>query len=146
VIEWSFLEEHMITRLTHVCLSTADLEKSIEYYGKLGFTPVFRLTRGGRPYGVYLKISDSQFIEIFEDRDMEKPVNTGILHFCLETENLDGLIADLDSKGVEHTEKKLGCDNTWQIWLTDPDGNSFEIHSYTEKSAQFSGGTIEADW
>jgi hypothetical protein len=42
--------------------------------------------------------------------------------------------------------EKLGCDDTWQIWLKDPDGNAFEVHQYTPKSMQFTGGTVEADW
>jgi hypothetical protein len=43
--------------------------------------------------------------------------------------------------------KKLGCDRTWQIWLSDPDGNQSEVHQYTEKSAQLTtGGSVEVDW
>ena len=55
-----------------------------------------------------------------------------------------------EARGSQQTlnrlAKKLGCDQTWQIWLEDPDGNSFEVHQYTPESAQFMGGSVEADW
>jgi len=73
-------------------------------------------------------------------------VNTGIMHFCLESTDIDDLVQMLDSQGILHTDKKMGCDNTWQVWLTDPDGNAFEVHQYTKDSMQRIGGEAEIDW
>jgi catechol 2,3-dioxygenase-like lactoylglutathione lyase family enzyme len=136
----------MFARIAHVCLNVQNLERSLAFYTRLGLTPVFRFTRQGKLFGVYLKLAEASFIEIFEDPQLASPVNTGLLHFCLETSDLDGLMADLRQRGIALKEKKLGCDDTWQIWLEDPDGNAFEVHQYTEKSRQFTGGTVEADW
>jgi lactoylglutathione lyase/glyoxylase I family protein len=136
----------MFKRIAHVCLNVKNLERSLDFYTRVGFQPVFRFTREGRPFGVYLKLAEASFVEIFEDPKLETPVNTGLVHFCLETDDLDNLMADLKSRGIGFSEKKLGCDDTWQIWLKDPDGNAFEVHQYTPKSMQFVGGTIEADW
>jgi len=136
----------MFKRIAHLCLNVKNLERSLDFYTRLGLEPVFRFTRKGKPFGVYLKLAEASFIEIFEDDKLETPVNTGLVHFCLETEDLDQLMADLRERGVDYSDKKLGCDNTWQIWLKDPDGNPFEVHQYTGKSMQFTGGTVEADW
>jgi lactoylglutathione lyase len=136
----------MFKRIAHVCLNVKNLEGSLDFYTRLGFEPVFRFTRGGKLFGVYLKLAEATFIEIFEDANLETPVNTGLVHFCLESDDLDTLMADLRSRGIAFTPKKLGCDDTWQIWLKDPDGNAFEVHQYTPKSMQFVGGTVEADW
>lgn len=136
----------MLKRIAHVCLNVKNLDRSLDFYTRLGFVPVFRFTRAGKPFGVYLRLAESTFIEIFEDPTLEVPVNTGLLHFCLETDDLDGMMAELGAKGIAFTEKKLGCDHTWQIWLKDPDGNAFEVHQYTPGSMQFTGGTVEADW
>ncbi len=136
----------MFKRIAHVCLNVKDLDRSLDFYTRVGFEPAFRFTRQGRPFGVYLKLAEASFIEIFEDPNLLAPVNTGLVHFCLESEDLDKLMADLRSRGIECSEKKLGCDNTWQIWLEDPDGNAFEIHQYSPTSMQFTGGTVEADW
>jgi lactoylglutathione lyase/glyoxylase I family protein len=132
--------------LAHVCINVKNLERSMEYYQKLGLKPKFKFTRQGEHFGHYLEIGKDHYIELFENPDMEAPVNTGLVHFCLECKNLDNLIRKLDSKGISHTCKKLGCDNTYQIWLTDPDGNAFEVHQYTAKSLQKTGGEVEADW
>jgi hypothetical protein len=38
--------------------------------------------------------------------------------------------------GYETTEKKLGSDQSWQIWTTDPNGVRIEFHQYTADSSQ----------
>jgi len=136
----------MFTRLAHVCLSVKDLERSLAYYEKLGLRPLFDFTRKGARFGVYMKIADGSYVEIFEDPDMGPVANNGILHFCLETADLDATMAQLAERGVSCTPKKLGVDNTWQTWLEDPDGNKFEVHQYTPASTQSTGGSVEADW
>jgi lactoylglutathione lyase len=137
----------MFKRIAHVCLNVKNLERSLEFYTRLGCEPVFRFTRKGGLFGVYLRLAPSSFIEIFEDSTLATPpVNSGLAHFCLETEDLDGLLAELGSRGIAASDKKLGCDATWQIWLADPDGNRFEVHEYTKQSMQRTGGTVEADW
>ncbi len=136
----------MFKRIAHVCLNVRDLQRSLDFYTRLGCEPVFRFTKQGKPFGIYLKLAESTFIEIFEQRDLQPSPNASLQHFCLETGDLHRLMADLRAHGVEFTEKKLGCDNTWQIWLQDPDGNRFEVHQYTDTSLQFAGGTVEADW
>jgi lactoylglutathione lyase len=136
----------MLKRIAHVCLNVKNLDRSLDFYTRLGFEPVFRFTRAGKPFGVYLRLAESTFIEIFEDPTLQTPVNTGLVHFCLETDDLDGMVRELAAQGIAFTDKKLGCDHTWQIWLKDPDGNAFEVHQYTPKSMQFTGGTVEADW
>ena len=136
----------MFKRIAHVCLSVKDLDRSIAFYQKLGLTVLFRFTRKGEKFGVYMKIDEGSFVEMFEDLDMGPVVNNGILHFALETDDIDAVVAQLTERGVACTPKKLGVDNTWQTWMEDPDGNRFEVHQYTPASTQFTGGTVEADW
>ena len=137
----------MFKRIAHVSLKTKDLQKSLEYYSKLGFTVQFMFTSEGADYGAYLKIGPGNFIEIFEDKTLETVVNNGIAHFCLETDSIDAVIEKLTALQVPFTPKKFGCDSSWQIWLADPDGNQFEVHHYTEKSMQLrEGASVEIDW
>ena len=135
----------VFTRIAHVCLYVKDLLRSVEFYGKLGFRKRFAFTKEGKLYGAYLEFGDGNFIELFEDADG----NYGrgrLAHFCLETPDIDAAIAFFTEHGVEFRPKKLGCDKTYQIWLTDPDGNDFEFHQYTPKSSQLVGGDVEVDW
>jgi len=133
-------------RIAHICLNVKNLERSRDYYRKLGFADGFKFTRKGRDYGLYLEIADQTYIEMFEDPNLGPAVNPNLAHFCLESDDLDAFMAHLDAQGMAYTPKKMGCDFTWQIWLEDPDGNKFEIHQYSDKSAQKLGGVVEADW
>ena len=136
----------MFKRIAHICLNVENLDRSINFYSKLGFKTVFKFTRGGKFFGAYLKISENNFIEIFENPAAEKTNSSGIAHFCLEADDIDLIISSLEKSGISHTDKKLGCDGTYQIWMKDPDGYDFEVHQYTENSSQFTAKNVEADW
>ena len=45
-------------------------------------------------------------------------------------------MAEIRAKGIAVTDPFLAMDESWQAWITDPDGNRIEIHQYTEKSWQ----------
>jgi lactoylglutathione lyase/glyoxylase I family protein len=136
----------MITRLAHVCVHVSNINTAMDFYGKkLGLPVKFIFEKKGRLGGAYFEIGNSTFIEVFEVPDL-KVVNTGIAHFCLETDDMDAFMRDMKSKGLACSDKKLGCDESWQTWLQDPDGNKFEVHEYTGKSYQRHGGTAEIDW
>ncbi len=134
-------------KIAHVCLNVKDLNRSIEYYTRLGFKKKFFFHKNEKLYGVYLEFGSGNFIELFEDSNLDLSAPAGRLaHFCLETDNIDEVMKSLSARGIEFTEKKLGCDNTYQIWLKDPDGNAFEVHQYTDKSSQFTKQDVEVDW
>jgi lactoylglutathione lyase/glyoxylase I family protein len=136
----------MICRLAHVCLHVSNLQASLDFYeGVLELPRKFQFRKGEQLYGAYLEVGPRNYIELFE-RPGLAPQNTGIVHFCLETPDIDEAIRTLEQKSVEHTEKKLGADNSWQIWVTDPDGNRIELHQYTDESSQLNGGEVEVNW
>ena len=43
-------------------------------------------------------------------------------------------------------QKKVGCDHSPQAWLEAPGGTRVELHEYTDKSLQLTGGVCEVDW
>lgn len=45
----------------------------------------------------------------------------------------------LGAGGYAVTEKKLGADQSWQAWTTDPSGVRIEFHQYTAHSSQVTG-------
>ena len=137
----------MFKRIAHICLFTTNLPRLAGFYSKLGCSVQFKFTRKGDAFGTYLKIAPDSFIEIFEREDARNTTFPTLNHFALEIDNIDVLITRLKKAGISFTEKKLGVDNTWQIWLTDPDGNQFEVQQYSRKSMQRTGGqAVEADW
>lgn len=136
----------MITKIAHVCLSSKDLGKSIAFYKEiLKLRPKFHFRKGKKIVGVYFEVAKGNYIEIFP-RETGATVNTGIKHFCLETKNIRKLGQWFDKKGIKHTELTLGCDNSWQTWIKDPDGNNIEFHQYASKSAQYTGRDVQVNW
>ena len=134
----------MITRLAHVCIHTQDLGATEAFYRDVfAAERAFSFERAGEPHGYYLKFGDRSYLEVFPG---EPGAVGNINHLCLETDDLDALIARARTHGHAVTDKKLGCDHSWQCWLTDPNGVRLEVHQYTEKSLQHRGGVARVDW
>jgi predicted enzyme related to lactoylglutathione lyase len=45
-------------------------------------------------------------------------------------------VADIRGRGIEVGDIKLGSDQSYQAWITDPDGNRIELHQFTAESLQ----------
>src|SRR5690606_36281353 len=55
-----------VSRITHIAIKVTDIEATLGFYvGQLGFEEMFRLDRDGKLWIVYLRISDTQYLEIF---------------------------------------------------------------------------------
>ena len=136
----------MSLSIAHICIKTESLEKTERFYTKaLGCAKVFDFTKEGRQVGCYLKVTDRQFIEMFDEKVPQKEPSH-MAHLCLETDDIDAMIKQLNHAGVETTPKKKGCDHTYQTWFKDPNGIDIELHQYTEKSTQHTGQDVEIDW
>ena len=129
----------MIKALAHVCFHVADLDNSIAFYeDKLGLRHAFDLKGGdGNRFGSYLHAGGRSFIELFQHALAGKADGQSYAHLSLEADDIEAAVADLRAKGVEVTDPVLAIDNNWQAWLTDPDGNSIELHCYTPDGEQF---------
>jgi lactoylglutathione lyase/glyoxylase I family protein len=134
-----------VEQVAHVCILADDLEATRAFYADvLGMEVVFRFLRDGEAIGFYLGAGGRSHIEVFR-RDAD-PARGRIDHLCLEVADLDAAVAHIRARGGDVTEKKLGCDGTWQAWTRDPDGVRIELFEYTDASAQFRGGDRVADW
>jgi lactoylglutathione lyase len=130
-----------VKAIGHVAVSVKNIEASLDFYkNKLGFAEMFRLERDGRLWIVYLRITDTQFIELFPDGvgDGAPPfANVGYNHLCLEVDDIDAAIAELTSRGVALTQqKKLGVDHNYQAWIADPEGNRIELMQLGQDAMQ----------
>ncbi|NIA12839.1 MAG: VOC family protein [Nitrospiraceae bacterium] len=127
----------MITGMAHVCIGTADLRATEDFYcNVLGFERHFAFIRNGEECGFYLALPDGSFIEVFEQESTPEAANPPIKHICLEVADMDGFIDRARAQGVEVSDKSLGGDRSWQAWLTDPSGVRIELHQYTPESSQ----------
>ena len=132
----------MELKFAHICISTRDLAATVRFYTEaLGLEKVFNFVRNGEVTGVYLRISDMNFIEVFEAPDVENHPSS-ISHLCLETGDIDTTTSELRDRGIKVTDKKTGADGSYQVWLEDPNGIQIELHQYTESSSQITGADV----
>jgi catechol 2,3-dioxygenase-like lactoylglutathione lyase family enzyme len=82
--------------LAHVAISVANVARSREFYGKLGFDEAFHFGEGDAVTQSFLKVNDRQFIELYPSSE-KQPV--GFLHLCFEG-TLEPLNAFYASRGL----------------------------------------------
>jgi lactoylglutathione lyase len=132
----------MVKGISHVAYTVKNMDEALNFYcNVLGFERVFDLDRpDGRPWIVYLKVGDSQFIELFYDGTDENPWREeliGYSHLCLEVDDINAIADQIKSKGVKlDKEPKQGVDLNWQCWVRDPDGNRIELMQMNPESPQ----------
>lgn len=134
-----------LSRIGHVALKVADIGRSLEFYrDRLGFAEMMHLNNDdGSLWLVYLRITDTQFIELFTGGQGDRAPGheaTAINHFCLECDDLDATAIRLREAGVRLTvEPKLGLDGNRQCWIEDPDRNRIEFMQMSPDSMQVEG-------
>ena len=101
---------------------------------------MMRRDRDGRLWLLYLRITDTQFLEVFPkatgDRALPREAN-GLNHLYLEVGSIDQVVAELEAAGVPlASPKKLGADGNLQAWIEDPDGNRIELMQMASNSLQ----------
>lgn len=132
----------MITALAHACFTVSDLERALRFYRDgLGLKHAFDFVNAeGRRHGVYLHVGGRSFIELFEGQHATPATvpaeGPSYKHICLEVDDVESTVRTLRERGLEVGEIKLGKDQSYQAWLTDPDGNRIELHCYTPQSWQ----------
>jgi lactoylglutathione lyase/glyoxylase I family protein len=128
----------MITALAHTCFVVHDLDASLQFYvDGLGLKLAFDFVHDtGVRYGVYLHVGGRNFIEMFQGETAARAEGQSYSHLCLEVDDIQATVASLTTRGIEVGPVKLGCDQSWQAWLADPDGNRIELHQYTPESWQ----------
>lgn len=138
----------MIKSLAHVCILSRNLDRTLDFYcSTLGLRKGFDFLREGKLFGFYLKITDRQFLEVFQTTEAEWSVPPRpITHLCLEVDDIEAVRARLIDRGISVTDKKAGADNSWQIWCKDPDGTDIEFHQYTPESSQLTGKPCHVNW
>lgn len=138
-----------IKQVAHTCIFARDLSAVEAFYTDvIGIKPKFDFKRGEDRIGFYMDFGNRTFVEVFLKGESRFAETDQINHICFETDDLDGFIAHVRSKGVAITDKKRGADGTFQAWLADPSGVKLEIFQYTPESMQFGpdGAVCQVNW
>jgi len=121
-----------IKSIGHVAIRVKDIQRSLDFYvNKLGFAEMFRLERDGKLWIIYLRITDTQYLELFLDAEGDRApgeMAIGLNHVCLECDDIDLVIQQITDQGISlFRPKKVGADHNTQAWVEDPDGNRIEL-------------------
>lgn len=137
----------MIKNLAHVCIGCTSLAQVERLYCQtLGFTRKFDFIKDGQVVGFYLQVSSQSYLEFFLAAHVPT-TGSPLRHLCLETDDLDALIAHLRAAGYQVGDKQMGADQAWQAWLQNaPDGVAIEFHQYTPDCCQHTGQACVVNW
>jgi lactoylglutathione lyase len=130
-----------VSSIAHVAIRVKDVASILDFYvGKLGMREMMRLDRDGRLWLLYLRITDTQFLEVFPEGVGERAADrdaVGYNHICLEVVDIDVALRELGAAGVPLVrEKQMGADGNWQAWIEDPDGHRIELMQMMPDSLQ----------
>jgi catechol 2,3-dioxygenase-like lactoylglutathione lyase family enzyme len=96
--------------IAHVAIRVHDLAASVAFYEKLGFEQAFDLRKNDVPYESFIKINDTQFIELYPTTDKDPAI--GFLHLCFEGADLQAINDDYVSHGLKpNAVRKAGAGN-----------------------------------
>lgn len=96
-----------------------------------------------KPWIDYIEVAPHQYIELFytmeEDRQELRSLEDryGYQHICFEVSDIqEAWDAVLENGLTPDCPITLGCEGTYQFWLTDPDGNRMVFQQYIKDSLQ----------
>ena len=120
----------MFKRIDHVAIHVADLDSSVAFYERhFGFKHYFHQTASGGLQIAYLKLGDT-VLELTHHSD---GAMAGF-HFCLETDNFDETVEQLQRDGVKFfraphdTAAREPRENGWRrVVFAGPDGEQIEL-------------------
>lgn len=135
--------------LFHVTLRVNDIEKTMDFYEKLGFEKIFTMSNEGKDWNYYLKIGQCQYLElqpVASTNPNPHPDKTQyywdqtVWHYALETPDMDNMVTTLLERGIplyhdpvginkvtKPSDVGLGPDGCRICWTIDPDGTPIEL-------------------
>lgn len=121
-----------LTGLGHVAFLVNDLSQSEAFYEKLGFQKAFEFTDAGKTTEAFVKINDSQFIELYP---RTKGTQTaGLDHICFATGDIASLRDAYLKQGLRPTETKKMRAGNLLFGFHDPEGLWVEYVQYMPDS------------
>ena len=118
-------------RTLHVGVRVSDLDRSVDFYSRLGYQVVGTVPETEFGSLTMLKLPDDEFVSIELVHDPTAgPVRPGGLnHLVIAVEDMLGTVARLAAVGLhaEHPSSPDDSEDFLTTWLTDPDGYRIEL-------------------
>ncbi|MDX8361604.1 MULTISPECIES: VOC family protein [Bacillaceae] len=113
----------LIKGFHHIALEVQHVNKSIQFYRKLGFEIEKTIIVEDEP--ITFLIFDQFRLELYEN---ERASSSDDIHFAFEVESIHNIIAWLNENEIKIVEGPLELDNGWQtVFVSGLDGELIEF-------------------
>ena len=128
----------MLKRLSHVCLGSTDLPRTVAFYCDILGCQIAHEFRNpaGELYGVFLSCRNGTFLEFFNEHS-PKPPGGLFRHICFEVEDIQQMAAIARERGFQFEVKRGRTDRILQFFVHDPDGNMIEFQQHDRESVLY---------
>jgi catechol 2,3-dioxygenase-like lactoylglutathione lyase family enzyme len=128
----------MLKRLSHACLGSTNLPRTIAFYRELIGCEVAHEFRNaaGELYGVFLSCRNGTFLEFFNEQQ-PKPPGGLFRHLCFEVDDVEDMAAVARKHGLTAEIKRGRTDHILQFFIHDPDGNMIEFQQHDRQSVLY---------
>jgi lactoylglutathione lyase len=93
-----------VSELIHTCYRIFEIDRSVEFYEKLGFEELARMPIRDEAINVFMGLpDDGARLELTWNKDQDGPyeIGTGYGHIAITVEDLDQTLANLKEVGIE---------------------------------------------
>jgi len=123
-----------VKKLDHVNIHTANVERLVEWYGR-----VLGMPSGKRPPfsfpGAWLYAGDQATVHLVGLDKQPKVSDVTLEHFAFTATGLQNFMERLKRDGVRYDARKVPGSGSVQINVWDPDGNHIHVDFPPEESA-----------
>src|SRR5207245_2577004 len=93
-----------VSELIHTCYRIFEVDRSVEFYEKLGFRELGRLPIRDEAINVFMGLpDDGARLELTWNKDQSEPydIGTGYGHIAVTVDDIDGTLEQLKTVGIE---------------------------------------------
>ena len=117
-----------VTTFQHVNTRSADVERTREFYVRLGMRVGDRPPFASRGYWMYLGEQPVLHLVQRKDGEAHHEGSGNLDHVAFQAVDLEGTRRALTEAGLQFREAIVPRDNTVQIFVRDPDGIQVELN------------------
>jgi lactoylglutathione lyase len=121
-------------RTLHLGLRVADLERSLGFYGALGYEVIGSVHATSLGDLTMIKLPDDPFVAIELVSGSSSPSASGggdrLSHLVIKVDSMDTVLSELAAAGIHPDEAPGSPDGSNEFrtaWITDPDGTRIEL-------------------
>jgi lactoylglutathione lyase len=121
----------MSSELIHTCYRITDIDKSVDFYEKLGFEELRRMDLPDGATNIFMGLpDDGARLELTFNPGVESyEIGTGYGHIAITAEDLDGTLSNLAGIGIEPEKPpyQVREGGSRLCFVRDPDGYRIEL-------------------